>query len=185
MAPSFLSVPSKRTLRRKQPSSDSLSTMSSTTSNSTSGSRPTSRSYDTGFPDSFSDFTTSARHPDAVVDPEYAISAEDVDPSKTMHRHRHSFLHKRQSHKRTISHGIIPKQGSYNNSIDSAIELGLAESLKGLNSTDNVAGSGEHIEISVDDEMFSAADVAAIEEADNQDERRKSKLFRKWRSEKN
>ncbi|KAI3322548.1 hypothetical protein HD806DRAFT_536386 [Xylariaceae sp. AK1471] len=76
----------------------------STTSNSTSGSRPTSRQYNTGFPDSFATWTTSMRHPDAIIDPDFAISSEHIDPAKTLHRSRKSLLHK---HRRTISHGKI------------------------------------------------------------------------------
>ncbi|KAI0479565.1 hypothetical protein F4859DRAFT_513070 [Xylaria cf. heliscus] len=81
----------------------------STTSYSSSGSRPTSRQYDTGFPDSFASCTTSMRHPDAIIDPSFAISAEHIDPAKTLHRSRRSLLHK---HRRTISHGKI-NEGSF------------------------------------------------------------------------
>ncbi|KAI0402224.1 hypothetical protein F4802DRAFT_381419 [Xylaria palmicola] len=81
----------------------------STTSYSSSGSRPTSRQYDTGFPASFTSCTTSMRHPDAVVDPDFAISAEHIDPAKTLHRSRKSLLRK---HRRTISHGKI-NEGSF------------------------------------------------------------------------
>ncbi|KAI0540637.1 hypothetical protein GGR58DRAFT_498990 [Xylaria digitata] len=76
----------------------------STTSYSTNDSRPTSRHYDTGFPDSFASCTTSMRHPDAIIDPGFAISAEHIDPAKTLHRSRKSLLRK---HRRTISYGKI------------------------------------------------------------------------------
>ncbi|KAI3326613.1 hypothetical protein HD806DRAFT_411954 [Xylariaceae sp. AK1471] len=76
----------------------------SITSNSTSDSRLTSRHYDTGFPDSFAARTTSIRHPNAILDPSFAISAEHVDPAKTLHRSQKSLLRK---HRRTISHGTI------------------------------------------------------------------------------
>ncbi|KAI0551933.1 hypothetical protein F4679DRAFT_581996 [Xylaria curta] len=76
----------------------------STTSYSSNGSRPTSRQYNTGFPDSFASCTTSMRHPDAIIDPTFAISAEHIDPAKTLHRSRKSMLRK---HRRTISHGKI------------------------------------------------------------------------------
>ncbi|KAI0443759.1 hypothetical protein F4803DRAFT_298726 [Xylaria telfairii] len=79
----------------------------STTSYSSSGSRPTSRQYNTGFPDSFASCTTSMRHPDAIVDPSFAISAEHIDPAKTLQRSRKSLLRK---HRRTISHGKINEQ---------------------------------------------------------------------------
>ncbi|KAI0857585.1 hypothetical protein F4860DRAFT_517776 [Xylaria cubensis] len=81
----------------------------STTSYSSSGSRPTSRQYNTGFPDSFASCTTSMRHPDAISDPTFAISAEHIDPAKTLHRSRKSMLRK---HRRTISHGKIT-EGSF------------------------------------------------------------------------
>ncbi|KAI1362672.1 hypothetical protein F5Y08DRAFT_341413 [Xylaria arbuscula] len=79
----------------------------STTSSSTSGSRPTSRQYDTGFPDSFASCTTSMRHPDAIIDPGFAISSEHIDPSKSLHRSRKSMLRK---HRKTISHGKIDEE---------------------------------------------------------------------------
>ncbi|KAI1303278.1 hypothetical protein F5Y03DRAFT_395997 [Xylaria venustula] len=76
----------------------------STTSYSTNDSRPTSRHYDTGFPDSFATCTTSMRHPDAIIDPGFAISAEHIDPAKSLHRSRKSLLRK---HRRTISQGKL------------------------------------------------------------------------------
>ncbi|KAI0202018.1 hypothetical protein F4808DRAFT_92314 [Astrocystis sublimbata] len=86
-------------------SSESLTaTTMSTASYSSSGSRPTSRHYNTGFPDSFAACTTSMRHPDAIIDPSFAISAEHIDPEKTLQRSRKSLLRK---HRRTISHGKI------------------------------------------------------------------------------
>ncbi|KAI8953199.1 hypothetical protein F4801DRAFT_537776 [Xylaria longipes] len=84
---------------------ESLTTTTmSTTSFSSSSSRPTSGQYNTGFPDSFASVTTSMRHPDAIIDPSFAISAEHIDPAKTLHRSRKSLLRK---HRRTISHGKI------------------------------------------------------------------------------
>ncbi|KAK5628678.1 hypothetical protein RRF57_004393 [Xylaria bambusicola] len=79
----------------------------STTSSSTSGSRPTSRHHDTGFPDFFASCTTSMRHPEAVIDPGFAMSAEHIDPSKSLHRSRKTLLRK---HRRTISHGKITEE---------------------------------------------------------------------------
>ncbi|KAI0102028.1 hypothetical protein GGR51DRAFT_562949 [Nemania sp. FL0031] len=81
----------------------------STSSCSSSGSRPTSRQHDTGFPDSFASWTTSMRHPDAVIDPGFAMSSEHIDPAKTLQRSRKSLLRK---HRRTISHGKI-NEGSF------------------------------------------------------------------------
>ncbi|KAI1177211.1 hypothetical protein F4777DRAFT_577266 [Nemania sp. FL0916] len=81
----------------------------STTSYSTNGSRPTSRQHDTGFPDSFASRTTSMRHPDAIIDPGFAISSEHIDPAKTLQRSRKSLLRK---HRRTISFGKI-SEGSF------------------------------------------------------------------------
>ncbi|KAI1824296.1 hypothetical protein F4861DRAFT_272164 [Xylaria intraflava] len=72
----------------------------STTSSSSSGSRPTSRNYDTGFPDSFASRTTSMRHPDAIIDPDFAICSEHIDPAKTLQRSLMSLLRK---HRRTMS----------------------------------------------------------------------------------
>ncbi|GAP85864.1 hypothetical protein SAMD00023353_1401660 [Rosellinia necatrix] len=79
----------------------------STTSYSSNGSRPTSRHHDTGFPDSFASCTTSMRHPDAIIDPSFSISAEHIDPARTLHHSRKSLLHK---HRRTISHGKINEE---------------------------------------------------------------------------
>ncbi|KAI1355260.1 hypothetical protein F5Y01DRAFT_311177 [Xylaria sp. FL0043] len=79
----------------------------STISYSTSDSRPTSRQFDTGFPESFASCTTSMRHPDAIIDPGFAISAEHIDPAKTLHRSRKSLLRK---HRRTISQGKLDER---------------------------------------------------------------------------
>jgi hypothetical protein len=99
----------------------------STTSISSTDSRPSSRGYDTGFPESFATHTTSMRHPDAKLAPDAYISAEDIDPAKTMQRSRHSLLHK---HRRTISHGTIPADHYHaalsptiESPIDSAIDV--------------------------------------------------------------
>ncbi|KAI1270921.1 hypothetical protein F5Y07DRAFT_384739 [Xylaria sp. FL0933] len=100
---SYLPSPSTYTF-----SSDSLTpTTMSTTSYSTSDSRPTSRQLDTGFPESFSSCTTSMRHPDAIIDPGFVISAEHIDPAKTLHRSRKSLLRK---HRRTISQGKLDER---------------------------------------------------------------------------
>ncbi|KAI1133469.1 hypothetical protein F5Y10DRAFT_229138 [Nemania abortiva] len=112
-------------------SSDSftIATMS-TSSCSTNDSRPTSRHYDTGFPDSFASCTTSMRHPDAVIDPGFAISSEHIDPAKSLNRSRKSLLRK---HRRTISHGKI-KEGSFGQiyTESSSSALSAADIIDGL-----------------------------------------------------
>ncbi|KAI0009867.1 hypothetical protein F4779DRAFT_339734 [Xylariaceae sp. FL0662B] len=164
----------------------------STTSRSSSGSRPASCSYDTGFPESFAAYTTSLRHPDAIVTPGACISGDDVDPSRTLQRSRRSFLTR---HKRTISHGVINKglsQKQSNSSmsvlpsIDSAVEVDDSKSPDtagslGL-SKDGAESIGSHTEDSTNGDYTSAADVTHNEDGHADDTRRRSKLFRKWRS---
>ncbi|ORY64938.1 uncharacterized protein BCR38DRAFT_431383 [Pseudomassariella vexata] len=96
---------------------DDILTMS-TTSN-TSSRRPSSRDYITGFPDSFAGRTTSLRHPDANTAPGASISAEDIDPARTLQRSRRSFHNK---YKRTISYGkITPEMEQQFRNMSSAI----------------------------------------------------------------
>ncbi|KAI1113919.1 hypothetical protein F5Y14DRAFT_197268 [Nemania sp. NC0429] len=78
----------------------------SITSQSTNGSRPTSR-HDTGFPDTLASVTTSMRHPDAIIDPGFAISSEHIDPAKALHRSKKSLLRK---HRHTLSAGKINEE---------------------------------------------------------------------------
>ncbi|KAI0912090.1 hypothetical protein F4824DRAFT_445144 [Ustulina deusta] len=168
-------------------SSDSLTTTTmSTTSYSTSDSRPTSRHYETGFPDSFASCTTSMRHPDAILDPGFAISAEHIDPAKTLHRSRKSLLRK---HRRTISYGKInegtlgqnftERPHSRLSAADSATELvdqkshDLAQPSKaGAESPSRAKGSESILGISPG---FQYTDDG---EHDG-DERRRNKIFRK------
>jgi hypothetical protein len=101
------SIAKRRSNRSETP--DTLDTMSSmSTIVSSSGSshgRPTSRDYDTGFPDL--PRTTTWRHPEANTSPGACITAEDIDPAKTMHRHRHF---RNSKYKRTTSHGVITSE---------------------------------------------------------------------------
>jgi hypothetical protein len=50
------------------------------------------------------------RHPNAIIDPSFAICAEHVDPVKALHRSRASLLY-RHKRNRTISQGKISGDG--------------------------------------------------------------------------
>ncbi|KAI2640147.1 hypothetical protein GGS21DRAFT_400906 [Xylaria nigripes] len=99
---------------------------SSSSSSTNNNNRRSSRHYDTGFPDSFASRTTSMRHPDAIVDPGFAISGEHIDSAKSMHRSLMSLLHK---HRRTMSlsksseGAISPTSTSGFSDADSAADL--------------------------------------------------------------
>ncbi|KAI0837719.1 hypothetical protein F5Y06DRAFT_270076 [Hypoxylon sp. FL0890] len=166
----------------------------SITSNSTRNSRPTSRHYDTGFPDSLTARTTSIRHPDAIIDPSFAISAEHVDPAKTLHRSQKSLLRK---HRRTINHGITTNSDLHHNKLfksttmlstaDSAVDIAKPK-LKNMNadigrpSKDNIEstrraqGSGRTSAVSPGFQYI--ADGREL----SREEHRKSTIFRKWRN---
>ncbi|KAI1081263.1 hypothetical protein F5B20DRAFT_80891 [Whalleya microplaca] len=161
----------------------------STISRSSTGSRPMSRGYDTGFPDSFAARTTSLRHPDAIVTPGACISAEDVDPSKTSERTRRSFLGK---HKWRVNHGKINSSSDRGQpnasvtvlpSIDSAVDVG---DTKSPGTTGSLGGSSkdgaESIDGSINGDYLSTH--MSHEDDPSGDARLKSKLFRKWRSQK-
>ncbi|KAI1425672.1 hypothetical protein F5Y12DRAFT_713950 [Xylaria sp. FL1777] len=149
----------------------------STTSYSTNDSRPTSRQYDTGFPDSFASCTTSMRHPDAIIDPGFAISAEHIDPAKTLHRSRMSLLRK---HKRTISHGKIDEGTLGQNSLekppsrfstaDSATEL--------VDQKSHVSSKAGAESVSQENGSQSIFQYAGNGDYDS-DERRTNNIFRK------
>ncbi|KAI0597348.1 hypothetical protein F4775DRAFT_560830 [Biscogniauxia sp. FL1348] len=190
-SPLFKRLPTKRSLQslHRTKTNDSLTTMS-TISTSTSSSRPTSRNYDTGFPDSFASCTTSLRHPDAIIDPAYSISTEDVDPAKTFHRSRKSFLSK---HKRTISHGVIVHQMDQNAStssvlpsIDSAVDIMEMKDEHG-----SIGGFSKDGAESIDHMDDTKGDLLASNtmfgspgqglEEDEEDESRRGKIFRKFR----
>ncbi|KAI1502868.1 hypothetical protein F5X99DRAFT_146353 [Biscogniauxia marginata] len=191
--PLFRCMSSKRSLYRTK-TSDSLTTMS-TISTSTSSSRPTSRGYDTGFPDSFAACTTSLRHPDAIVDPGYSMSTEDIDPSKTFHRSRKSFLSKRK--RRTVSHGLITHElnqhpnasaSSVLPSIDSAIDIiEIKEpdddgSIGGLSK--DGADSIDHIdELNKGNYLTPNSDFRGSKES-LEDGSRRNRIFGKWRGNK-
>ncbi|KAI1435236.1 hypothetical protein GGR50DRAFT_694402 [Xylaria sp. CBS 124048] len=95
------------------------------TTSSSSGSRPNSRNYDTGFPDWFASRTTSLRHPDAIVDPSFAISSEHIDPAKTQHRSLMSLLRK---HRRAMSSGKSSEGHLSRVSVDYASEFAVTDS---------------------------------------------------------
>ncbi|KAI1335413.1 hypothetical protein F5Y15DRAFT_248988 [Xylariaceae sp. FL0016] len=193
----FSTVRTKGGRLRRNYTQDSLSSSSSSTLSimstaSESSSRPTSRyGYDTGFPESMAAHTTSMRHPDAIVAPGFSISSEDVDAAKTLHRTKRSFLvHK---HRRTISSGRIPQDLAHahqaNDSttsvmpsiIDSAIDFG--ESKPGADAEGMVKDSAESIHRTrsmLDGYTPSVHDDAASITST----RRRSKLFRKWRTQK-
>ncbi|KAI1199741.1 hypothetical protein F5X97DRAFT_116872 [Nemania serpens] len=164
----------------------------STTSHSSNGSRPTSRHYDTGFPDIFASCTTSMRHPDAIVDPGFAISSEHIDPANTMHRSRKSLLHK---HRRTISSGKIneasfgdhnytERPSSSTSTANSANDLigsksldasaGIAQSPKGVENPSRAKGPENGLGISPGFQYTND-----VERHDDDDERRRTKILRK------
>ncbi|KAI8633960.1 hypothetical protein F5Y19DRAFT_471220 [Xylariaceae sp. FL1651] len=166
----------------------------SMTSNSTSGSRPTSRHYDTGFPDSFAARTTSLRHPDAILDPSFAISAEHVDPAKTLHRSRKSLLRK---HRRTISHGTIPNGDLDHNELlksttmlsttDSAVDIAEPESNNmnadiGRPSKDSMESSSRAQGPERTSPVSPGFQYTADGREPSREEHRKSNIFRKWRN---
>ncbi|KAI2779768.1 hypothetical protein F4815DRAFT_170835 [Daldinia loculata] len=157
-----------------------------------SSSRRTSRNYDTGFPDAFAEYTTSLRHPDANVSPGACISAEDIDPSKTLHRTHRSFLAK---HKRTIAHGRIGQNTSQKRSNSSVVIIPTADSavdvgdLKrtGTNgsighSSKDGAESIDRVEVSTNGDCSPSSPTDEDDLAD--DGRQRNKLFRKWRIQK-
>ncbi|KAI0833180.1 hypothetical protein F5Y06DRAFT_280537 [Hypoxylon sp. FL0890] len=156
-----------------------------------SGSRRSSRNYDTGFPEAFAEYTTSLRHPEANVNPGACISAEDIDPSRTLHRTRRSFLGK---HKRTISHGVIPHDSDQRHpsnsnlalpSIDSAVDVG---NLKRVDTNGSIGHSSKDGTESVDRSEVSVngdcSPPSPNEDDLTDDGRQRVKLFRKWLSHK-
>ncbi|KAI1395232.1 hypothetical protein F4819DRAFT_501198 [Hypoxylon fuscum] len=161
-----------------------------------SSSRRTSRNYDTGFPEAFAERTTSLRHPEANVSPGACISAEDIDPSKTMQRTRRSVLAK---HRRTISHGRITQDPDYQQqsncsalvlpTVDSAVDVGDIKPTDtngsiGCSSKDG-AESIDRTDVS-DNGDYSPISAMGPTEDDllTDDGRQKRGLFRKWRSQK-
>ncbi|KAI0885575.1 uncharacterized protein GGS22DRAFT_187860 [Annulohypoxylon maeteangense] len=152
-----------------------------------SSNRSSRREYDTGFPDAFAEYTTSLRHPDANVNPGACISAEDIDPSKTLHRTRRSFLAR---HKRTVTHGIISngsdsKRASRSTlilpTIDSAVDVG---DLKHTDTNGSFGNSSKDGTDSLHGDRCSLSLTASNEDDFTDDGRHRVKLFRKWRSQK-
>ncbi|KAI2473191.1 hypothetical protein F4781DRAFT_224973 [Annulohypoxylon bovei var. microspora] len=151
-----------------------------------SGNRPTRRDYDTGFPDAFAEYTTSLRHPEANVSPGACISAEDIDPSKTLHRTRRSFLAR---HKHAVTHGIISNGSNSKRTsrstlilptIDSAVDVG---DLKHTDTNGSIGNSSKDGTDSLHGDC-SLSLTASNEDDFTDDGRQRIKLFRKWRSQK-
>ncbi|KAI2625810.1 hypothetical protein GGR54DRAFT_515777 [Hypoxylon sp. NC1633] len=159
------------------------------------GSRPTSRNYDTGFPDAFAEYTTSMRHPEANISPGACISAEDVDPSRTLQRSRRSFLAK---HKRAIlSHGVItPASGQQQTkhfslalpSADSAVDMGDVKPTETNGSIERLSKDGaeseDRVRLSSNEGYSPSSQAAPDEENSSEDGHQRMRLFRKWRSQK-
>ncbi|KAI6092242.1 hypothetical protein F4821DRAFT_159582 [Hypoxylon rubiginosum] len=154
---------------------------------SPSSSRRSSRTYDTGFPDAFAEYTTSLRHPEANVSPGACISAEDVDPSRTLQRTRRSILAK---HKRMISHGMItpePNQQQANGSptADSGVDMGDVKSAD-TNVSGRSFGDGaesiDNLDLFDDGESSPPSPSAPTADGFANDGRQKLRLFRKWRN---
>ncbi|KAL7623303.1 hypothetical protein AAE478_006984 [Parahypoxylon ruwenzoriense] len=155
--------------------------------------RPTRRDYDTGFPDAFAECTTSLRHPEANISPGACISAEDIDPSRTLQRTRRSFLAKK--HKHTISHGVLaqyPDQKPSNRSsvsilpaIDSAVDVGKVKRSDTNWSIGHSSKDGtESIDFSINGDSSPSSPIVPDEDDLSSETRRGAKLFRKWRSQK-
>ncbi|KAH7025737.1 uncharacterized protein B0I36DRAFT_365408 [Microdochium trichocladiopsis] len=71
---------------------------------SSGSSQHTTLDWDTGFPDSFVNNTTSRRHPEAKTGEFAIIQANDVDPQFAINHRKHLLFAK---HRRTISHGKV------------------------------------------------------------------------------
>ncbi|XXH03622.1 hypothetical protein Hte_010027 [Hypoxylon texense] len=158
---------------------------------SPSSSRRTSRNYDTGFPDAFSEYTTTLRHPEANVSPGACISAEDVDPSRTLQRTRRSILAK---HKRMISHGVITQESNQQQANGSALGLQSGDSAVDMGdvkpadanasirpSSEDGAESIDNLDLSIDGDCSPSSPSAPTADELANDGPQKFKLFRKWR----
>ncbi|KAI1332625.1 hypothetical protein F5Y16DRAFT_393930 [Xylariaceae sp. FL0255] len=163
----------------------------STHSDSTSGSRPTSRHLETGFPESFAAHTTSRRHPDAIVDPNFSISDEHIDPSKSMQRSRKSLLRK---HRRTISKGKITAEDLLNlqdvqpytstlSTTDSAIDVAEPKSKDSRASPDSSKQAENMVREAASKEQANAPVSPGFHYTtgrDGEEGRKKTNIFRKW-----
>ncbi|KAI1763933.1 hypothetical protein GGR53DRAFT_338790 [Hypoxylon sp. FL1150] len=154
---------------------------------SPSSSRRSSRTYDTGFPDAFAEYTTSLRHPEANVSPGACISAEDVDPSRTLHRTRRSILAK---HKRMITHGIIApesnqQQANGSPTADSAVGISDVKSAD-TNVSERLSGDGAEsigsLDFFDDDDCSPSSPSAPTTDGFANDGRQKFRFFRKWQN---
>ncbi|KAK6841807.1 hypothetical protein PG990_006200 [Apiospora arundinis] len=158
---------------------DIIVTMSSASTISSS-TRPMSRDhqYDTGFPDSFAARTTSLRHPDANTSPGACISAEDIDPAKTLHRSRRTLLRK---HRRTISHGVITAEAAAEYQNDSAVDVNESKDM--LVYDDTFRPASKDSSVSIDRVDSSVKGASSPPSSPAQSSRRRS-MFQKWRSQK-
>jgi hypothetical protein len=177
----------KRNLDSPQPSYDNLVALVSVTTMAVS-SRPLSRDHDTGFPVSFASRSTSLRHPDAVIGPDATISADDIDPTRSLNRTRRSILRK---HRRTTSHGKItiemerqrtasdPAWGSIDDVIDLSSEQVPLQESDGRPSkdTDSTTQTDESTKGGHSPESPNSAQFESV--ANPSSPRRKS-LFKKW-----
>ncbi|KAK7908164.1 hypothetical protein PG985_015467 [Apiospora marii] len=151
----------------------SASTISSST-------RPMSRDqHDTGFPESFASRTTSMRHPDANTSPGACISAEDIDPAKTLHRSRRSLLLRK--HRRTISHGVITAEAAAEYQNDSAVDVNESKDM--LPYDDILRPLSKDSSISVDRVDSRSVKGGSPPSSPAQSSRRRS-MFQKWRGQK-
>ncbi|KAI0390860.1 hypothetical protein F5Y17DRAFT_461357 [Xylariaceae sp. FL0594] len=155
----------------------STSSTSTTGSSAGSSSSSSSRLNDTGFPESFAAFTTSRRHPDARVDPGFAISSEHIDPARTLKRSQTSLLRK---HRRTTDYGKIPKNDGPQTNL-SALASGSSSSVMlGLSSKDRNIGVQELAGAS----KMGKALVIPTQPSPPELNRRGSKVFRRFKGKK-
>ncbi|KAI1811568.1 hypothetical protein GGS20DRAFT_588399 [Poronia punctata] len=164
-----------------QSSESFAATMSSTASQSTSESRPSSRHHhDTGFPESFATCTTSMRHPDAIIDPGFAMSAEHIDPARSFNRSRTSLLRK---HRRTISYGKLTKEELAAHAM--ASDANMPSALVSLSSSDraDVLAEQEPNGVSTvgtaQDSSVSTADQARSSDLNDGEDRRRVMAVKK------
>ncbi|KAK8115186.1 hypothetical protein PG999_007255 [Apiospora kogelbergensis] len=138
--------------------------------------------YDTGFPDSFAARTTSLRHPDANTSPGACISAEDIDPAKTLHRSRRSLL--RKKHRRTISHGVITEAeaaiAEYQN--DSAVDVNESKDMLVYDDA-GFRPASKDSSVSLNRVESSTKGASSPPSSPAQSSRRRS-MFQKWRGQK-
>ncbi|KAK8138745.1 hypothetical protein PG984_002125 [Apiospora sp. TS-2023a] len=178
LRPPFAAVLQRIRTDRSEKNPDIVVTMSSASTISSS-TRPMSRDqHDTGFPESFASRTTSMRHPDANTSPGACISAEDIDPAKTLNRSRRSLLRK---HRRTISHGVITAEAAAEYANDSAVDVNDSKDM--LPYDDILRPLSKDSSISIDRVDSRSVKGGSPPSSPAQSSRRRS-MFQKWRSQK-